>query len=115
MAKTLTTCSWLLAVLGVAMTIWLYPNPLALAPYALFLFPIDAARRMVVRATLLVLTLLSVVIGFWFFWDAAFVHFSTMNSIPFMIAVIESLVAGVAWRVVHRIEKVKHEPEMSKL
>jgi hypothetical protein len=109
MAKTLKTCSWLLAVLGVGITIWLFPNPLALAPYAVFMFPINAARRLVVRVIILVLTLLSVAVGFWFYWDAAFVHVSTLNLIPFEVAVVESLVAGMAWFVVHRIEKVTDE------
>jgi hypothetical protein len=110
MAKTLTICSWLLVVLGVSMTAWLCPHPLAFVPYALFAFAILAARRVAVYATILVLTLFSVCVGFWFFWDAAFVHLSTLNLIPLEVAVVESLIAGTTWLVVRRIEGVTHEP-----
>lgn len=74
MAITFTVCSWVLVALGVAMTAWLYPHPLAFLPYVFFPFAIVAARRVGARAVVLLLTLLSVSVAFWFFWDAAFIH-----------------------------------------
>ena len=108
MAITFTICSWLLMALGVGMTAWLYPHPLAFLPYVFFPFAIVAARRDSTRAVVLLLALSSVCFGFWFFWDAAFVHLSTFNLIPFVVVVVESLVAGTTWLVVRRIERLTH-------
>ena len=107
MAKTLTICSWLLVALGIAMTAWLWSYPLAFVPYLLRPFAIVAARRATTRAAVLVLTLCSVCFGFWYFWDAAHVHLSTMNFIPLEVVIVESLVAGATWLVVHRVERVR--------
>ncbi len=106
MAITLTVCSWLLVVLGTATTAWLYPHPVAFLPYVLFPFAIISARRVGTQAVVLLLVLGSVCVGFWFFWDAAFVRLSTLNLIPFEIAIVESLVAGTTWLAVYRIERV---------
>jgi hypothetical protein len=110
MAKTFTICSWLLALLGVSMTAWLYPHLLAFVPYILFIFAIRGACRIAVKAVVLILTLLLVCVGFWVLWDAAFVHLSTMNFMPFEVAVVQSVVAGITWLVVRRVERAKHEP-----
>jgi hypothetical protein len=48
-------------------------------------------------------------VGFWYFWDAAFVHLSTMNLIPLEVVIAESLVAGATWLVVRRVERVRDE------
>ncbi|MEI7730889.1 MAG: hypothetical protein WCO56_15045 [Verrucomicrobiota bacterium] len=109
MITTFTVCSWLLVGLGVGMTIWLYPNPIAFVPYVLLAVAIRSARRLGTRAVVLVLTLASVCIGFWYFWDAAFIRLSTMNFIPFQVAIGESLVAGGALIVVWRAERMTHE------
>ncbi|MBN9693947.1 MAG: hypothetical protein J0M24_27200 [Verrucomicrobia bacterium] len=101
---TLTICSWLLVALGIAMTAWLYPHPLAFLAYLFFSFAIISARRVRTRAVVLVLTLLSVCFAFWFFWDAL-VHPSTLNFIPLEIVILESLIAGATWLVVRRIER----------
>src|SRR5439155_25907161 len=108
MAITFRVCSWLLVVFGIGITAWLYPHPVAFLPYVLLPFAIRAARRVSTRAVVLALTLASVCVGFWFFWDAAFVHLSTLNLIPFEIVVVESLLAGATWLVVHRIERGTH-------
>ena len=47
--------------------------------------------------------------GFWYCWDAAYIHRSTLNLTPLVVVVLESLVAGVTWRVVRHIERVRHE------
>jgi hypothetical protein len=105
---TLTICSWLLLALGIAMTTWLFPHPVAFIPYFCLLLAIIAARRLVTKAIVLLLTLSSVGVGFWYYWDAARIHLSTLNFTPLEVAIIESLVAGIAYSVVCRIEKVKH-------
>ena len=109
MAITFTVCSSLLVAIGIGMTAWLYPHPVAFAPYVLLSFAIIVARHTAARGVILAITLASVCVGFWFFWDATFVHLSTLNLIPFEIAVVESLVAGATWLVVHRIERVTRE------
>jgi uncharacterized membrane protein len=108
MAITFRICSWLLVSFGVGMTAWLYPHPVAFVPYVLLPFAIREARHIVTRAVVLTLILAFVCVGFWFFWDAAFVHLSTLNLIPFEVGVIESLVAGATWLVVRRIEHRKY-------
>src|SRR5438132_747173 len=109
MATTFTVCSWLLVALGVGVTAWLYPNPFGFVPYFLLALAIGSTRRFGTRAVVLVLTLASVCVGFWYFWDAAFIHLSTLNFLPFEVVVLESLIAGATWLVVRRIESVKHE------
>lgn len=104
MGITLTICSWLLVALGIAMTGWLYPHPWAFLSYLLFPFAIISARRVSIRAVVLVLTLLAVCVAFWVFWDAL-VRPSTLNRIPFEIVMAESLVAGATWLVVRRIKR----------
>src|SRR5437763_512319 len=104
MARTFTACSWLLVALGVSMSVGLFP--LGFIPYVLFVFAIRSARRGTVRATVLLLILLSVCVGFWCFWDAAFIHLSTLNLIPLEVVVLESLLAGGTWFVVRNVEKV---------
>src|SRR6266496_2179582 len=108
MSITFRICSWLLVAFGISMTAWLYPHPVAFVPYVLLPLAIRAARRIGTRAFVLTLTLASVCAGFWYFWDAAFVHLSTLNLIPLEIAVVESLVAGATWLVVRRVEKGTH-------
>ena len=107
MAITLTICSWLLVALGIAMTAWLYPHPLAFLPYLFFPFAIISARRVGTRAVVLALTLLAACVAFWFFWDAS-VRPSTLNLLPLEIVIVESLVAGATWLVVRRIERATH-------
>ena len=108
MAITFTFSSWLLIMIGVGMTVWLYPHPVAFVPYVLLGSAIRGASRIVIRAVVLTLTLAFVCVGFWFFWDAAFVHLSTLNFIPFEVAVIESLGAGAVWLIVRRIDRTGH-------
>jgi hypothetical protein len=93
--------------IGVLMSICLFPP--GLVPYVLFAFAIRAARRVLVRVTVLLLILLSVCVGFWCFWDAAFIHLSTLNLIPLEVAVVESLLAGGTWLVVRNVEKIRNE------
>ena len=109
MAKTFTICSWLLVALGVAMTAWLCPAVWEFVPYMLLPLAIRAARRVTTRAVVLFLTLFSVCIGFSADWDAAFIHLSTLNLMPFEVAIVESLVIGATWLVVRRIERVPHD------
>ena len=112
MAKTLTTCSWLLAALGALVTLRYFPYasswlPLGLLPYVLFVLTAWSARRLTTRAVVLILTLSSVCVGFWFFWDAL-VRPSTLNLVPLEVVIVESLVAGATWLVVRRIERATH-------
>jgi hypothetical protein len=112
MAKTLTTCSWLLIALGLFITLRYFPYAgawvlLGLLPYGLFLLGACAARRLAVRAVVLVLTLSSVGLGFWSFWDAM-VRPSTLNLMPLEVVIFESLVAGATWLVVLRAQRVSH-------
>jgi len=114
MAKTLTTCSWLLAALGALVTFRYFPYalpwlPLGLLPYGFFILAAWSARRLATRTVVLMLTLSSVCIGFWFFWDAL-VRPSTLNLVPLEIVIVESLVAGATWLVVRRIERATHAP-----
>ena len=114
MAKTLTTCSWLLAVVGVLVTLRYFPYitpllPLGLLPYVFLVLATQSARRLAVRAGVLILILASVCLGFWCFWDAR-VHPSTLNLVSLEIVIVESLVAGAAWLVVRRIERKPHAP-----
>jgi hypothetical protein len=108
MATTLTICSWLLAALGAGVTVWLCPHPLMFLPYIFLGLAIRAACRLATRAFVLVLTLASASVGFWYCWDAAFVHRSTLNLTPLVVVVVETLVAGVTWLVVRRRERVIH-------
>src|SRR2546428_12144897 len=80
----------------------------ALLPYVLFSLATSSARRLATRAVVLILTLSSVCIAFWFFSDVAHVHLSTLNVIPLEIVVVESLAAGATWLIVRRIERVAH-------
>src|SRR5580765_743722 len=109
MSETFTICSWVLVAIGIAMTAWLCPRAWAFVPYMLLPFAIRAARRFTTRSVVLLVTLLSVCIGFWFHWDAAFIHLSTLNLIPFEVVVVESLVAIATWLVVRRVERVTHD------
>lgn len=109
MAKTLTTCSWLVAGLGTVVTLLYFPGgsgwwPLASLPYVWFVLAARSARRLATRAAVLVLTLSSVCLGFWIFWDAR-IHPSTLNLNPLAVVIAESLVAGATWLVVRRIER----------
>jgi hypothetical protein len=105
MRITLTVCSWGLWTLGIVVTVWLFPLAVAFIPYLLLPFAIMAAHRIATRAVVLVLTLVLVCTAFWYYWDAAYIHISTMNLMPFMIAVVESLVAGLTSVIVYRIER----------
>jgi len=107
MATTFTICSWFLVVLGVGVTAWLYPNPVGFVPYLALAFAVMSARRVGTRAVVLLLTLGSVCVGFWYFWDADFIHLSTLNFMPFEVAVVESLVAWALWFAIRRVEKNK--------
>ncbi|MEW6157177.1 MAG: hypothetical protein AB1813_07065 [Verrucomicrobiota bacterium] len=112
MAKTLTTCSWLLAALGAFVTLRYFPYasswlPLGLLPYVLLVLAALSARCLTTRAVVLTLILASVSVGFWFFWDA-FVHPSTLNLVPLEVVIVESLVAGATLLVVLRIERATH-------
>jgi len=109
MATTLTICSWLLAALGTGVTVWLCPHPLMFLPYIFLGLAIRAARRLATRAFVLVFTLASASVGFWYCWDAAYVHRSTLNLTPLVVVVVESLIAGGTWRVVRHIERARHE------
>ena len=108
MSKTLTIYSWFLLALGIGVSGWLYPHPLIFAPYLVFPFVIRAAHRLATRVIVLVFALTSVCVSFWFCWDAAFIHLSTMNLTPLIVALVEVLVAGTMWLVVRRVEKVTH-------
>jgi hypothetical protein len=108
MATTLTVCSWLLAALGAGVTVWLCPHPLMFLPYVFLGLGIRAARRIATRAFVLILTLASASVGFWYCWDAAFIHLSTLNLTPLVVVVVEAVVAGATWLVVRRIEKDTH-------
>jgi len=103
MAITLRTCSWLLAALGVAMTAWLLPHPVAFIPYALFPFAIIAARRCAARAIVLIVVLASVSMSFLVFWDAR-IRPSTMNMTE-EVVIVETLIASVMWIALRRIER----------
>jgi len=108
MAKTLTICSWLLLALGIGLSGWLYPHPLIFVPYVVLSFVIRTARRLTTRVCVLVFTLISVCVSFLFCWDAAFIHLSTLNSTPLVVAIVEALVAGAMCLVVRRVERVTH-------
>jgi uncharacterized protein len=106
MATTIKICSWLLLVLGVAVSGWLYPHPLMFAPYLVLAFVVQAASRPTTQGFVLVFTLTSVCISFWFCWDAAFIHVSTLNLRPLVVAMVETLAAGAAWVTVYHVEKI---------
>ena len=115
MAKTLTTCSWLLAVVGVFITLRYFPYtssllPVGLLPYVFLVLAAQSARHLAVRAGVLILTLMSVCLGFWCFWDAR-IHPSTLNLVSLEVVIIETLVAGATWLVVRRIERETHGPK----
>jgi len=112
MPKTLTICSYLLAALGAIVTLCYFPYvsswlPLGLLPYGFFTLATRSARRLATRAVVLIVTLVSVCVGFWFFWDAA-VRPSTLNLLPLEVVIVESLLAGATWLVVRRIERASH-------
>jgi hypothetical protein len=113
MSMTLTICSYVLVALGVLLNIWLFPHPLAFIPYVLLFFAARAARRSVARIVVLVVTLCSVCIGFWFCFDAAFIRLSTLNFLPLEIAVVKSLVAGLLLLAIHRLERFSDEPKIA--
>jgi len=109
MAKTLTICSYLLATLGALVTLGYFPYvssllPLGLLPYAFFILATRSARRLITLAAVLILTLLSVCVGFWFFWDALVLP-STMALLPLDIVIAESLSAAATWLVVRRVDR----------
>src|SRR5262245_24637219 len=103
MATTLTACSWLLVALSVCVTAWLYPHPLAFLPWGVLAFAITTASCLATRAFFLVLALLSMSVSFWSCWDVAFIHPSTLNFTPCVVASVEALLGGVACLVVYRI------------
>ena len=107
MAKTFTICSWSLLALGTGVNFWLYQNPVILLPYLLLAFVIRAARHLTTRVLVLMFTLISVCVSFWFCWDAAFVHRSTLNFEPRDVAFVQGLLAGVLWLVVRRVERLR--------
>jgi len=111
MAKILRTCSWLLAVLGACVTFSLHPHPIMFLPYIFLALATGAARRLAIHAVVLVLTLTSVCVHFWYNWDAAYDHLSTLNFMPRDVAVLESLIAGAAWRIIRRSERAKYESD----
>jgi hypothetical protein len=104
-ANTLTFCSYLLVVLGMGMTAWLLPNPLVFLPYVFLFFAVRAARRAAVRGLVLAVILASVGVSFWFCWDAAYVHLSTMNSVPLLVAGVELVIAVGMDFLVWAVEK----------
>jgi len=57
-------------------------------------FAIGAATGLAARAVVLCVVLATVCIGFWYCFDATYVHLSTMNFMPEFIACVQSLVAG---------------------
>jgi len=106
MAITLTICSWSVLALGLAMTAWLYPHPMAFLPYLFFTFAIISTRRVSTRAVVLILILVAVCVAFCFFWDAK-VRPSTFKPLIELV-IVESLVAGATWLVVRRIDQARH-------
>jgi hypothetical protein len=111
MAKTFSTCSWLLAALGVAVTLAYFPYvaawlPLGFLPYALLLGAARSARRPSLRAAVLGLMLATVCTTFWVYWDAI-LRPSTLNLMPLDVLILESLVGGVAWAAVRRSERAR--------
>ena len=108
MSKTFTTCSYLLAALGVALTLAYFPYapswlPLGFLPYALLVGAAWSARRLRICGLVLAFMLASVCVSFWVFWDAI-LYPSTLNLMPLDVLIVESLVGGAVWISVSRSE-----------
>ncbi len=109
MSRTLTICSWSLVALGILMTGYFFlPRPAnsvvqnivafwVYAPYIVSFFPILAARSCAARAIVLGAVLFNVCYGFWFYFDLAFVHLTTMSDVPLTVPFVQSAVAAAAW------------------
>lgn len=109
MTKTLPICTSFLAVLGVLVTLVCFPDtkswlPLGVLTYVFYFLAAWSADRLATRAVVLALTLSSVCVAFWCFWEARLSPWR-MSLIPQMVVMIEYLVAGAVWFVIRRIER----------
>jgi hypothetical protein len=78
-----------------ATTLFLYPNVIMLTPYSVLFFAIRKATRLADWVGLLVVILFIVCWGFRACFDAAFIHRSTLNAGPLLVAIAQSAVALV--------------------
>jgi len=87
------------------MSAWLYPDWIVFVPYIFLAFAMRGTARPALRGLVLALTVLYVGTEFWFSWDAAYIHPSTMNAIPGIVAIVAALFALVTDLLVRQIER----------
>ncbi len=111
MSMTLATCTSFLILLGCSLCAWLCGHPLVFVPYLFLVLALVSARGLGCRAIVLVLALLTVVTGFGVFWDAEFVHGSTLNVLPDLTVLVQSILACSTWLAITVVEFHKQKKE----
>ncbi len=106
MKMTLTVCSSLLALLGVLVGVFVFPDsgawlPLIVFTYAFFFHAAWLARRLLLQAVVLIVTLASVCVAFWCFWEARLSPWH-MSIAPLVVIMVEYLAAGTVWSITRR-------------
>jgi hypothetical protein len=106
MKMTLTVCSSLLALLGVLVGLFVFPDseawlPLIVFTYAFFFHAAWLARPLLLQAVVLIVTLTSVCVAFWCFWEARLSPWH-MSIAPLVVIMVEYLAAGTVWFIARR-------------
>jgi hypothetical protein len=120
MTRSLAICSSFLAMLGVLVTLLCFPDakswlPLGVLTYIFYFLAVWSASRLATRAVVLALTLVSLCVAFWCFWEARLSPWRT-SLIPQVVVMMEYLVAGAVWLVIRRIERANpSQPKQSAL
>jgi hypothetical protein len=113
MNRSLRICCWVIVTLAVSMTIFMnlhardsviHPGillPVALLPYVVLAFAIRRSRTPATLVCTLGAALITLAIGFLFYYDGLFVHLSTLNAGLFItIPLMQPVPALTGWAVV---------------
>jgi hypothetical protein len=103
--SVLKNCSWLVIVLGVAVTAWSFPVLWAFLPYLFFAFANAAARQIRLQARVLALGLFSLCLSIGWFWHAAHVNYDGLYFRLIAVVIGQSCLAAITWRFVLRARK----------
>lgn len=94
MLATLKISAWTTMLVGLVASSLLAPHPVVLLPYPLFFFVFRLAQSLGDWGLSLFVTVLCVGWNVWVCLDARYIHLSTLNLNPLLVALIETALAG---------------------
>jgi hypothetical protein len=129
MNRPLRNSCWAVVMLAVCMTIFMnlhatdsgiHPGiflPVALLPYVVLAATVRRSRTQAALVCTLSAALITLAVGFWFYYDGLFVHLSTLNASLFVAIPLMQFVPTLSgWAVVYwccRAKKVIDETPAS--